>query len=84
MQAGHPVSVRNVRHPNFLALVRRNAEACAKAQTKRRRCACACGGVLHGRAHTEEWIRKTAADFERRALYGAREGTGELFTDAKQ
>lgn len=40
------------------ALVRRNAEACETARTER--CECHCGGAMHGRRHSAEWVSKVA------------------------
>jgi hypothetical protein len=36
------------------ALVKRNAEACEYATSKR--CECRCGGQFHGKAHSREWV----------------------------
>jgi hypothetical protein len=38
------------------ALIRRNAEACENARSSR--CACSCGGSLHGQVHTQAWIEQ--------------------------
>jgi hypothetical protein len=39
------------------ALVRRNADRCESAKSKR--CECHCGGAFHGKAHSAEWVRQT-------------------------
>jgi hypothetical protein len=42
------------------SLVRRNAERCANA--KRIQCKCHCGGTLHRKPHSEEWIKQAITD----------------------
>lgn len=42
------------------SLVRRNADSCEQA--KRRVCHCHCRGELHGKPHSDEWIKKAVAE----------------------
>lgn len=44
------------------ALVRYNAKRCEEA--KEPRCTCACGGQLHGKAHSETWVQEQMAQVE--------------------
>lgn len=43
-----------------LALIQRNAEACAEAV--RPQCTCQCHGSLHGQPHSADWIAETAKE----------------------
>lgn len=45
---------------NLYALVRRNAEACETA--RRPQCKCHCGGALHRKKHSEEWIKQAVKE----------------------
>jgi hypothetical protein len=58
------------------ALFARNAAACESA--KGSTCRCACGGALHGRKHSAEWIAKTIAERERLEDEGRAAALAEL------
>ena len=59
------------------ALLRRNAEACEHA--KHPHCTCQCGGTLHSKPHSEEWIRKVADEtYERQFKYLKPEAAKQL------
>jgi len=46
------------------SLVDRNADACERAKTRRRRCRCHCGGALHGKKHGKVWRMHVVAKIE--------------------
>lgn len=52
------------------ALFRRNALACETAQSHT--CRCACGGTLHGKLHSEQWIVERVDEWQRARDYALR------------